>query len=127
MNKIFIVGNLGKDPEIKHTPSGMAVCEFSVGDTYKYKDKSNTTWHNIVVWGKFAEICVSNLSKGSMVTVMGRFYTESYEKDGQKRYISKVNADEVKFMSKKSDSSYNNNEDDYQAPQQGFSSDDIPF
>jgi len=72
MNKQLMIGNLGKDPELRHTTNGKAVCTFSVATTHKSGDQEYTTWHNIVTWEKLAEICQKFLSKGSKVYIEGR-------------------------------------------------------
>ena len=88
VNKAIIVGNLGKDPIIRHTAAGKAVASFSVATTEKWADKdgikqSATEWHNIVVWGKQAESAAQYLTKGKAVYIEGRIASRKYEKDGQ--------------------------------------------
>lgn len=96
LNKASLIGNLGKDPELKYIASGNAVCNFSLATAESYKDKSGekqsrTTWHNIVIWGKLAEIANQYLKKGSQVYLEGRIDNRSYDdKDGNKRYVSEV-------------------------------------
>jgi len=104
VNRATLIGNLGRDPEVKFTPSGKAVCKFSVATTEKWKDQqgqaqSETCWHNIVVWGKSAEHCGQYLSKGRQVYVEGRISNRTYDdKDENKKYISEIVAREVKFL-----------------------------
>ena len=104
VNKAIIIGNLGRDPEIKFTQNGQAVCNFSVATTEKWRDKSGsdqeqTEWHRIVTWGKLAEICGEHLSKGRQVYVEGRIQTREWnDKQGEKRYTTEINAREVKFL-----------------------------
>lgn len=103
VNKVILVGNLGADPELKYTPSQRPVCNMSIATTEVYKDRSGqrqekTEWHKIVVWGDHAENCSKYLAKGRSVYVEGKLTTESYEKDGQKRYVTKVVADRVVFL-----------------------------
>ena len=99
LNKAILIGNLGKDPELRYVASGNAVASFSLATSENYKDKSGakqtrTVWHNIVVWGKLAEICNQYLKKGSQVYLEGRIDNRSYDdKDGNKRYISEVVVD----------------------------------
>jgi len=105
VNKAIIVGNLGRDPEIRYTQGGSAVCQLSVATTRAYTNKTSnerveeTEWHRIVVWGKQAEHCNNFLSKGRQVYVEGRIQTRSYEdKEGIKRYSTEVIADTVQFL-----------------------------
>lgn len=99
-NKITIVGYLGRDPELRHIPSGNAVCNFSIATTEKNKDKESTTWFRVTVWGKQGENCNEYLRKGSQVYVEGRLRQEEYtDRDGMKRYNLEVNASDVKFLS----------------------------
>lgn len=106
VNKAILVGNLGKDPELKYTPAGTAVCTFSLATTEKYKDKSGqmqdkTEWHNIVVWAGLAEICGKYLTKGKQVYIEGRIQNRSYDdRDGNKRYISEIVASEMQMLSR---------------------------
>ena len=104
VNKAIIVGNLGRDPEIRYTKGGSPVCQLSVATTRAYTNKNNdrveeTEWHRIVVWGKSAEHCNNFLSKGRQVYVEGRIQTRSYEdKDGIKRYSTEIVSDTVQFL-----------------------------
>jgi len=104
INKVILVGNLGKDPEVRFTPNGQAIAKFSVATTEKWKDQQGqlqerTEWHNVVVWGKQAETCGQYLSKGRQVFVEGRIQTRNYDdKDGNKRYITEIVAQNVKFL-----------------------------
>jgi len=104
VNKVIIVGRLGQDPELKYTPSGAGVCNFSVATTESWADKSGqkqekTEWHRIVVWGKLAELCNQYLKKGRQAYIEGRLQTRSWEtKDGQKRYTTEINASTVQFL-----------------------------
>ncbi|HLB59378.1 MAG TPA: single-stranded DNA-binding protein [Bdellovibrionota bacterium] len=104
VNKVIVVGNLGTDPEVRFTPSGAAVANFSVATSENWKDKSGqkqerTEWHRIVVWGKLAELCGEYLSKGRQVYVEGRLQTRNWEdKEGSKRYTTEVIAQTVQFL-----------------------------
>lgn len=104
VNKAIIVGNLGRDPELRYTQGGSPVCQLSVATTRAYTNKNNdrveeTEWHRIVVWGKSAEHCNNYLSKGRQVYVEGRIQTRSYEdKEGIKRYSTEIVADTVQFL-----------------------------
>jgi single-strand DNA-binding protein len=110
VNKAIIVGNLGKDPEIRYTASGQPVANFSVATSERWNDKTSgqaqekTEWHRIVVWGKQAESCNTYLKKGRPVYVEGRLQTREWtNKEGQKQYITEVVADRVVFLGTKGD------------------------
>lgn len=106
-NKIVIVGYLGRDPEIRYTPQGTAVCNFSIATTEKRKDKAGemqdiTTWFKVVVWGKQAEVANQYLSKGRQVYVEGRLRLEEYiDREGNKRQSLEVNATDIQFLTPK--------------------------
>ncbi len=99
LNKVMLIGNLGKNPELRYVASGNSVASFSLATGESYKDKAGvrqtkTVWHNIVVWGKLAEICNQYLKKGSQVYLEGKIDNRSYDdKDGNKKYISEVVVD----------------------------------
>jgi single-strand DNA-binding protein len=106
MNKAIIVGRLGKDPEVRFTPSGAAVASFSVATDESYATKDgkkveSTEWHNITAWNKLAELCGEYIKKGSQVLVEGKIKTEKYEKDGVTKYSTKIVAETVKFLDSK--------------------------
>lgn len=109
MNRAFVLGNLTRDPEVKFTPQGKAVCKFAVATNKKWTDsdgktQEKATFHNIVVWGKQAETCGQYLAKGRQVFVEGEIDNRSYDdKDGNKRYISEVIARDVKFLGGRGD------------------------
>ena len=101
--KVIILGNLGKDPEVRFTGSGQPVCNFSLATNESWTDKSGqkqerTEWHRIVVWGKSAENCGKYLAKGRQALVEGRLQTREYEKDGQKHYQTEIVATSVQFI-----------------------------
>ena len=105
INKVIIVGNLGRDPEVRYTASGSAVANFSVATSETWNDKSTgekkerTEWHRIVAWDKLGEICGKYLSKGRQVYVEGKLQTRSYDdKDGVKRYTTEIIAQDVQFL-----------------------------
>lgn len=102
VNKAIIVGNLGKDPEVRYTPSGKAVCKFSVATTEKWGDGENekhTEWHNVVAWNKLGELCGQYLAKGRQAYIEGTIRSHSYDdKEGNKRYITEIIAQQVKFL-----------------------------
>jgi single-strand DNA-binding protein len=103
MNRVTLIGRLGKDPDLRFTPSGQAVCKFSLATTESWKQgnewKEKTDWHNIVVWGPLAERCGEHLAKGSQVYVEGTIGTRSWETGGKKNYITEVTARVVKQIS----------------------------
>ncbi len=98
VNKVILVGNLGKDPEVKYTPGGVAVAKFSLATNYRTKDKSSgewvdhTEWHNIVVWDKLAAVAGEYLKKGRTVYIEGRLQTRSWEDQAtkQKKYMTEI-------------------------------------
>ena len=141
INKVIIVGNLGKDPEVSYVPSGAAKAVFSVATSETWKDKTSgekkerTEWHRIVAWDKLGEICGKYLSKGRQVYVEGKLQSRSYDdKDGVKRYITEIIAQDVQFLGGNRDSSdagrsgggaYQREPDGGRGPAGG--DDDIPF
>ncbi len=132
VNKVILVGNLGKDPDLRYTPSGAAVATFSIATTERYKDRDGnrqekTEWHNIVAWRQLAEICGKFLHKGKQVYIEGKIQTRSYDdRDGNKKYITEIVADQMQMLGSKSDdqgSSYGGGQQSNQAapsaPSQG--------
>jgi single-strand DNA-binding protein len=103
-NKITIVGNLGKDPELRYTPQGNAVCNISVATNEKRRDKSgdlqdSTTWFRITLWGKQAENASKFLTKGSPIYIEGRLRVEEWsDRDGKNRYTLEVQATDMQFL-----------------------------
>ena len=143
VNKAIVVGNLGRDPETRHTQGGQTVCNFSVATSEKWRDKGgesqeSTEWHRIVCWGKLAELCDQYLSKGRSVYVEGKIQTREWtDKQGEKRYTTEIVAKEVQFLDKgdRSDSRGDSrgdtrSRDDY-GPGVGYEDDqpggDVPF
>jgi len=105
INKAILVGRLGSDPEVRYTPSGVAVANFNIATSEEWKDKDSgekkerTEWHRIVAWSKLGEICGEYLSKGRQVYVEGRIQTRSWEdRDGNKRYTTEIIASDVQFL-----------------------------
>ena len=104
INKAILVGNLGKDPELRYTASGQAVATFSLATTEKFKNKSGeqqerTEWHNIVAWGPLAEICGKYLNKGKQIYCEGRIQSRSYDdRDGNKRYITEIVISDMQML-----------------------------
>lgn len=135
VNKVIIVGNLGKDPEMKFMPNGKAACNFSVATTDKWKDKSGeqqerTEWHRIATFDKLAEICGEYLKKGSQVYVEGKLTTRKWQdKDGQDRYTTEVIADRMQMLGARSEGAQKPATEAPAKKAQGFQDmdDDIPF
>jgi single-strand DNA-binding protein len=104
MNKVFMIGNLSKDVDLRTTQSGKAVASFTIAVNRRFKDKGGdpvTDFFPVVTWDKLAESCARYLAKGKKVAVVGELQTRSYEKDGVKRYVTEIVADEVEFLSPK--------------------------
>jgi single-strand DNA-binding protein len=104
INKVILVGRLGRDPEIRYTPDGTAVANFSIATSDEWKDKNTgekrerTEWHRIVAWRRLGEICGEYLSKGRQVYVEGKLQTRSWEQDGVTRYTTEIVATDVQFL-----------------------------
>lgn len=104
VNKVILIGNLGKDPEVRFTPSGAAVANFNIATNESWTDKSGqkqerTEWHRIVVWGKLAELCGEYLKKGRQCYVEGRLQTRDWtDKEGKKNYTTEIVAQTVQFL-----------------------------
>ena len=104
VNKVILLGRLGKDPELTYIPSGQSVAKFTMATNRSYKDKSGewkeeTDWHNIVAWGKLGEICAQYLAKGRQAYVEGQIRTRSWEdREGKKRTTTEIIANEVVLL-----------------------------
>jgi len=104
LNKVSLIGNLGRDPEVRYMPNGEAVCNFSIATTDKWKDKAGvkqerTEWHNIVMYRKLAEIAGEYLKKGRPVYLEGRLQTRKWQtKEGQDRYTTEIIADQMQML-----------------------------
>ncbi len=105
VNKVILVGNLGRDPEVRSTPSGQSVASFSIATSRSWRDKEGqqqkeTEWHNIVVWGKQAEIAGRYLNKGKLVYIEGRLQTRSWDdkQSGEKKYRTEVVCDNFRML-----------------------------
>lgn len=152
VNKVILLGRLGQDPELKYTPSGMAVCNFTLATGESWTDKNGqkqekTEWHRVVVWGKLAELCGQYLAKGRQAFLEGSVQTRSWDaKDGTKRYTTEINAKTVQFLGGASagagsnanagDSQYNQSQPSSNdmmdqsydiSSDASFTADDIPF
>lgn len=135
VNKAILIGNLGRDPELRFTPSGFPVASFSLATNQKWKDKNGqaqerTDWHNIVVFGRQAEICKEYLRKGSLVYLEGRIQNRTYEdKDGVKKYRSEIIVTQVRMlgrMAAEPEGIEETAETELETPQQ-TQDDDLPF
>ena len=104
VNKVIVLGNLGKDPDLRHLPNGDAVCNFSLATTESLKDKEGnkqdkTEWHNIVIFRKLAEIAGEYLKKGRPVYIEGRLQTRKWQdKEGKDRYTTEIVADQMQML-----------------------------
>ncbi len=109
LNKVMLIGNLGKDPEVRYTTSGTAVASFSVATSERYKSKSGdweekTEWHNVVLWGRQAEVAGEWLAKGKTVYIEGRLQTRKWQdKDGRDRYTTEIVGEKMQMLSPKGD------------------------
>lgn len=109
VNKVILVGNVGKDPEVKYLDNGVAVCNFSLATSETYNNKNGekvtqTEWHNIVLWRKLAEIAETYVKKGMQIYVEGQIRTRSWEdKDGVKRYTTEILGTTMQMLGRKAD------------------------
>src|SRR5882672_5239695 len=142
VNKVILVGNLGKDPEVKFTPSGVPVAKFSLPTNERYKDKAGewqdrTEWHNIIAWERLAEIVGEYVSKGSKVYVEGKLQTSSWEdrQSGEKKYRTEIVARDLVLLGSRqnwngdrapADHTAQQSEPVYQSPGE-ITDEDIPF
>jgi single-strand DNA-binding protein len=139
VNKVFLIGNLGRDPEVRYTQTGTAVANFTLATTDKWRDqasgepKERTEWHRVVVWGKQAEIAGEWLRKGRQVYVEGSLQTREWtDRDGNKRYTTEIRTQSFQMLGNRGDRN-----EAAQAPEEaeaapepsggGFDDDDIPF
>jgi single-strand DNA-binding protein len=142
VNRVILVGRLGKDPEVRNLESGVAVANFSLATSETYKDRTTgekretTEWHNIVLWRGLAEIAQRYLHKGDMIYVEGKLRTRSWEKDGITRYTTEVVADNMTMLSTRQGSAPtgmgssvipDRSQEPYRAPVDTSSTDDLPF
>lgn len=140
LNKVQLIGNLGRDPEVRYTPSGSAVCNITIATTRSWKDKTSgdkqeeTEWHRVVFYDKLAEIAGQYLAKGKPVYVEGRLKTRKWtDKDGQDKYTTEIIAEQMQMLGSKDDAPSRAPAASRQAPAAktgtGFDSmdDDIPF
>lgn len=133
VNKVILIGRLGRDPETRFTSSGTAVCNFTLATDESYKDRSGerqkrTEWHRVQVWQKLAEICQQYLKKGMLVYIEGRIQTREWEdqRDGQKKSTTEIVANAMRMLEGKKDGAAPH---ESEAPAHGAEIDDsdIPF
>jgi single-strand DNA-binding protein len=157
VNKVILIGRLGQNPEVRHTPSGQSVANFTLATNESWTDKQGqkqerTEWHRVVVWGKLADLCGQYLSKGRQCFIEGKLQTRQWQdKDGQTKYTTEVLANTVQFLGANAQQgagqgagNYNNNQygnqansfgggnapmamDTSQMAEPSFTEDDIPF
>jgi single-strand DNA-binding protein len=106
LNRVQLIGNLGKDPETRYTPSGKKVCNFSLAVNRRWKSgdgeiKESTDWFNVEAWGRLGEFCQEYLSKGRLVYVEGRLQTDRYEQGGETRSFTKVIISNMQLLDRK--------------------------
>jgi single-strand DNA-binding protein len=139
VNKVILVGNLGADPQIRYTPQGTAVANFSLATTERFTNKngekeSRTEWHRIVAWGRLAEICNEYLKKGKQVYVEGRIQTRQWDdKDGNKKFTTEIIANNMVMLGRAGDAGdvgpqeFPADEESSQEPAAAKNEDDLPF
>jgi single-strand DNA-binding protein len=143
VNKVILIGYLGRDPEVRHLEGNTSVATFPLATTETYTNKQGqrvdqTEWHNIVAWRNLAEIAAKYLTKGKQVYIEGKIRSRSYDdKDGVKRYITEIVAENMTLLGKKEDSAEGANQTNSQSPQQkqdeilsslhNDTADDLPF
>lgn len=122
VNKVILVGNVGRDPEVRSTASGTRLAKFSLATTdHRSKDQDGnprTEWHNIVAWAYLADFCEKYIRKGTHLYVEGNIRYDTYEKDGQKKYFTEIHAREIQFVGPRQ-SGGNSGDSGYQGDQGG--------
>jgi single-strand DNA-binding protein len=132
VNKVILVGHVGRDPEFRSLPSGSHIATFSLATTERrYKDEDGnprTEWHNIVAWGKLAEICERYVTKGKQLYIEGSIRTRTYEQDGQKKYFTEIHVQNMEMLgSSPGDTAGGRRDDGAVAQDFPDDADDIPF
>ena len=137
MNKIIVIGNLGRDPEMRYTSSGQSVTSFSIATNRKYtvggEQREETDWFNVSAWGRLSELCNQYLTKGQQVYVEGRLHLRSYEgRDGQTRWVNEISLTDVQFLSRSAGAGeepapYDNDPGTMDSGPVGDEVDDLPF
>lgn len=130
LNKVQLIGRLGKDPEVRNLDSGASLASFSLAtsETYKNKDgekKEDTQWHNIVLWRGLADVAGKYLHKGDLIFVEGKIRTRSWENDGQTKYITEIVGSEMKMLGGGKKEERKESQDS--APPPPSEEDDLPF
>ena len=112
VNKVMLIGRLGKDPELRYTSAGRPRCSMSVATSYRYKDKDKdnwiekTQWHQVIAWGKTGEVCKQYLTKGRRIFIEGRLESRAYtDKEGQQKHAHEVVTDSIVFLEGRKDGS----------------------
>jgi len=134
LNKVLLIGNAGKDAEVRYTASGTAVASFSLATSEKFKNKSGeweerTEWHNIILWGRLAEIAGEYLTKGKTVFIEGRLQTRKWQdRDGKDRYTTEIVGEKMQMLSRK-EGNGRTEETEQRLPEQAPlpDDDDVPF
>jgi len=139
LNKVMLIGNLGKDPEVRYTAAGTAVASFSVATSEKYKNKNGeweekTEWHNVTLWARLAEIAGEYLAKGKTVYIEGRLQTRKWQdKDGKDRYTTEIVGEKMQMLSGKGEGGGRQGGGKVESQESGYNEpafnpdDDIPF
>jgi single-strand DNA-binding protein len=136
LNKIIVIGNLGRDPEMRYLDSGQSVTSFSIATNRKFsvggEQREETDWFNVSAWGRLSELCNQYLTKGQQVYVEGRLHLRSYEgRDGQTRWVNEISLTDVQFLSRGSgpggESPYDNDSGGMPSGPGGDDVDDLPF
>jgi single-strand DNA-binding protein len=137
LNKVTLIGNLGRDPELRYTANGQAVANFTLATSESWTNRNGereqrTEWHRIVAWGRLAEICGEHLSKGKQVYVEGRLQTREWEdKEGNKRRTTEVNAQQLLMLGRRGEAAPTGPQESREGEQPsgdpGNVGDDIPF
>ena len=133
LNKVMLIGNVGKDPDINFTPSGVKVAQFRMATSETWKDKEgaiqeHTDWHTIVAWRGLADVVEKLVHRGSRVYVEGRIQSRSYDdKEGQKRYVTEIVADNLLLLDAKKENGHFNGDEPHMEDHHEKSPDDIPF
>jgi single-strand DNA-binding protein len=130
VNKVILVGNVGREVELRHTPSGVAVARFSVATNERWRDKEgqkqeHTEWHTVVAWGKLAEFCQQYVTKGRQVYVEGSLRTRTYDDEkGNRRYFTEIRALTIQLLGRREETA---EAAAPEAPEAPAEEDDIPF
>ena len=144
VNKVILIGRLGKDPEVRNLENGVSVANFTMATSESYKDRTTgekkevTEWHNVVLWRGLAEISQKYLHKGDLVYIEGKLRTRSWEKEGVTRYTTEIVADNMTMLGSKGGGSGGSSSSDYgsrsaeRTPSESYgggndSTDDLPF